>query len=67
MLRERLAAVWAVTLLCNYLNNSHFTTRADYEAVWKVLTRAEATGELKHWRIRLSEFDIVHCDGIKHQ
>lgn len=67
--RQCLAVIWTVTLLGRYLKETRLTIRTDHEALWSILTTADATGKSAQWSLTLLhfEFDIVHRTCIKHQ
>lgn len=67
--KECLAIVWAVLLICPYLEGTKFTIRTDHDSLRSILNIIDATGRLARWELRLSEFeyDAVHRAGIKNQ
>lgn len=60
--------------LRRYLQGVHFTVNTDHSGLGLLLTIADPSGHLMHWRLQFSEFDYedkyktgrsnVHADGL---
>lgn len=67
--RECFTIVRSLLMLRPYLVGTRFKIRADHDSLKRILSLADTAGCLAGWQLRLSKFnfDVVHCDGIKHQ
>lgn len=55
--QKLLAVVWTVLLLLLYLKVCRFTVCIYHDALEWILNRANSTGKLARWQLRLSEFE----------